>query len=37
MGLAGQQKVEEFDLARTIRLTIAAYLELFPSPGDRTG
>jgi len=29
MGLAGQQKVEEFDVRRTVELTLAAYAELF--------
>lgn len=35
MGLAGQKKVEQFDLQRTVRLTIDAYQELFPANGAR--
>lgn len=36
MGLAGQRKVEEFDVRRTVELTLAAYRELFdhPEPGS---
>ena len=34
MGLAGQRKVEQFDVRRTVELTLAAYRELFdPRPG----
>ena len=31
MGLAGRQKVEDFDVRRTVELTLAAYQELYPS------
>jgi glycosyltransferase involved in cell wall biosynthesis len=34
MGLAGQRKVEQFDVRRTVELTLASYRELFdPRPG----
>jgi glycosyltransferase involved in cell wall biosynthesis len=32
MGLAGQRKVEQFDVRHTVELTLAAYRELFESP-----
>jgi glycosyltransferase involved in cell wall biosynthesis len=37
MGLAGRRKVEEFDLRRTVELTLSAYLELFPATSASTG
>jgi glycosyltransferase involved in cell wall biosynthesis len=34
MGLAGQARVREFDVRRTVELTLAAYRELFDADGD---